>query len=459
MAKEHDSLVPKEKQYKEVEQSTASEQLSLEDSLAALMKFGGFDIVSTTVEKGENLDPRKKARKNILLTEKKNKKERGLLKKRLELWIDLLENGENIPDMVSKCEAKSKSATDLLAQNIGKALDATEALERSYRAVDLFLKNTGQAEVRNVNFLNASKEHKTELDNNHFANSVQNELNHNFNRLDLRRAYSLMLIPGYLGENSVINHWAEMAHNHKVTLITDFRHLDAPEDVIDLFMDADHASADAFKANLVMASNWLVGREGYPEYGIEDAMYVPPSAALAGRIYESQGGMAQVVAGNKHGKMRGIDGVAFDIKKTEITQLENLGLVPMVNEFGSVMAFSGKTLFNGDNVGLQSYSVVRVFDWVTKVLIDFLNRRAFENYNMKTQKEIEKQVSKFLEGIKGNGKLIKDFSIKRLEQDSQNPDIVHVDIHIQPFFATRSFLLAMSGTKGDDGTEWKTGID
>ncbi|MEN2802009.1 type VI secretion system contractile sheath protein TssC, partial [Capnocytophaga sputigena] len=68
-----------------------------------------------------------------------------------------------------------------------------------------------------------------------------------------------------------------------------------------------------------------------------------------------------------------------DLKKSEIANLESLGLIPMVNEYGKVMAFSAKTLFNGDNIGLQTYSVVRVFDYVTKVLMDFLNRRAFEN--------------------------------------------------------------------------------
>ena len=57
----------------------------------------------------------------------------------------------------------------------------------------------------------------------------------------------------------------------------------------------------------------------------------------------------------------------------------------MVKEYGKVMAFSAKTLFNGDNLGLQTYSVVRVFDWVTKVLMDFLNRRAFENWNSKAE--------------------------------------------------------------------------
>jgi len=123
------------------------------------------------------------------------------------------------------------------------------------------------------------------------------------------------------------------------------------------------------------------------------------------------------------------------------------------------MAFSGKTLFSGDNIGLQSYSVVRTFDWVGKVLIDFLNRSAFENFNSKTQRELKKKISKFLEGIKGSGKLLKDFSIHELDQDKENPDIVNVKIHLTPFFATRTFLLSMAGSNGEEGVEWDTDVD
>src|SRR5664279_3249478 len=114
--------------------------------------------------------------------------------------------------------------------------------------------------------------------------------------------------------------------------------------------------------------------------------------------------MSQVTAGKKHGGMNEVDGVRFDLKKSEIASLEKLGLVPMVKEYGKVMAFSAKTLFNGDNLGLQTYSVVRVFDYITKVLIDFLNRRAFENFNSITEKELMGQIIRFLDRITGPDK-------------------------------------------------------
>jgi len=443
---------------KVAEKKVAKTGMSLKDSATALVKYGGFGIIDATIEKAGNLNPDKKAKRNIFLNES-DLEERKALKRRLQLWMSLLSDNQGIDEMVTQCHEQSDKAGKELAKNIAKGLQATQTLEKNYRAVDLFMKNTGQDKLHNVTFVNASEEQIKDLDNTLFADAINEEFNINFNRLDLRNSYSMMLMPGYLGKNSVLNHWGEIAHNHKVTMFTDFRDLDEAQDVIELFSDADHASADAHKSNIVMACNWLLGREGYPELDIEEDLRVAPSSALAGKIYQSRSSMAQVVAGVQHGKMAGIDGVAFPTKKTELTSLEDMGLVPMTNEFGSVMAFSGKTLFSGDNIGLQSYSVVRTFDWVGKVLIDFLNRSAFENFNSKTQRELKKKISKFLESIKGSGKLLKDFSIHELDQDKENPDIVNVKIHLTPFFATRTFLLSMAGSNGEEGVEWDTDVD
>ncbi|MGB5436708.1 MAG: type VI secretion system contractile sheath protein TssC, partial [Maribacter sp.] len=124
--------------------------------------------------------------------------------------------------------------------------------------------------------------------------------------------------------------------------------------------------------------------------------------------------------------------------------------------YGKVMAFSAKTLFNGDNLGLQTYSVVRVFDYVTKVLMDFLNRRAFENFDAKTRKEIQNQIVRFLDEITGPDKLIEDFEIRRFEQDVNQKDRIYLDVRLKPYFPAKNFLIKMDGQKGDEGAEWDT---
>lgn len=426
----------------------------LKQSSDKLVKFGGFDLLEACIEGVQNMNPERKARKKIFLTEMTKKEERATLKKTLEIWSSVLSGTDDISEMVESSEKSAQEAQASLRKNLGKAIDATRDLERSYRSVALFYKNSESDKVKNISIVNAELDQMKDLDNTRFIDAIAEELNGAFDRLDLRENYGLLVIPGYLGSNKVVEKWAKIAHDNKVMLVTDFEHLDEPDDVMEMFEMANLTGGDKFRSNVMMSCNWLVGRGKHDEVGEEDDLYVPPSGALAGKIYSTL--MSQVTAGKKFGGMNEVDGVRFDLKKSDIAQLEKLGLVPMVNEYGKVMAFSAKTLFNGDNLGLQTYSVVRVFDYVTKVLMDFLNRRAFENFNARTRKELMGQIVKFLDSITGPDKLIEDFSIKRFEQDPNQKDRVHLDIHMKPYFPAKNFMIKMDGQKGDEGTDWDT---
>jgi hypothetical protein len=432
-----------------------AEQLA--EGIQKLAGVGGFDLMEMAIEGVQNLNPERKARKKIFLTESANKAEREKLKKSLQLWAAVLSSSENISDMVEQSENNIAVVEKTLKSNLKKAVDATRELERSYRSVALFFKNTGSAKINNLSVMNASPEQLKDLDDTRFIDAVRNELVDNYDRLDLRDNYGILVIPGYLGSNMVVEKWAKLAHENKVMLITDFEHLDNPDDVMDMFDAANLTGGDKYRSNVMMTCNWLVGRDKYKEVGEEEELYVPPSTALAGTVYTTL--MSQVAAGKKHGGLSEVDGVKFDLKKSEIASLEKLGLVPMVNEYGKVMAFSAKTLFNGDNLGLQTYSVVRVFDYVTKVLMDFLNRRAFENFNYETQRELKSQIAKFLNSIAGPGKLIEDFAITRFEQDQNQKDRVFLDINMKPYFPAKNFMIKMDGQKGEDKAAWDSSYD
>ena len=426
--------------------------VSIEKSIEALARYGGFDLLESSIENIQNVNPERKARRNIFLSEANKAKERETLKKTLELWLNVLSDNETITDMVASCEDQKKASEELLTKNLAYAVDATKELEANYRTVALFYKNTEEDKVKNVTIVNATLDQLKDLDNTRFIDAVHAELTDNYDRLDLKNNYSILVIPGYLGSNAVLEKWAKIAHSNKVMLVTDFQHLDEPDDVMEMFDEANHIGGDVYRSNVLMTCNWLVGRGRFEEIEEADDLFVPPSAALAGKIYKTL--MSQVTAGKKFGGINEVEGVKFDLKKSEIANLESLGLIPMVNEYGKVMAFSAKTLFNGDNIGLQTYSVVRVFDYVTKVLMDFLNRRAFENYSSVTRKEIMGQIVRFLDSITGPYKLIEKFEIKRFEQDAIQKDKIHLDIHMTPYFPAKNFLIKMDGQKGDDGNEW-----
>ncbi|WP_338794258.1 DUF5458 family protein [Bernardetia sp. MNP-M8] len=442
---------------KKVQQSTSTEVQkgkgkSLESQVDLLAKYGGFDLLEMSIEGSQNLNPSRKARKQIFLNEASKKADREELKKSLEMWKSVLESKDSLTDMVADCEDNYHTSQQNLEKNLANAVKETRELEQAYRSVALFYKNTEQSKVKNVTIINAELEQLQDLDNTRFIDTIHEELVANYDRLDLRNNYSLLVIPGYLGSNTVVEKWAKIAHENKVMLVTDFAHLDEPDDVMEMFEAANLTGGDIYRSNVLMTCNWLVGRGRFDQVNEQEDLFVPPSGALAGKIYRTL--MSQVTAGKKHGGINEVDGVTFDLKKSEIANLENLGLIPMVNEYGKVMAFSGKTLFNGDNLGLQTYSVVRVFDHVTKVLMDFLNRRAFENFTGKTRKEILEQVVKFLDGITGHDKLIENFEVRRFEQDKVQKDKIYMDIHLKPYFPAKNFLIKLEGQKGDDGTEW-----
>ena len=421
------------------------------DSLA---KYGGFDLLESAIDDVQNLNPDRKARRKMFLTENNKKQERDSLLKILSLWSETLKSGDDIIALVQSADDKAKKSKEVYTKNMKLALDETRELETSYRSVALFYRNTDMPSLKNVTIINAELEQLTDLDNTRFFDYIRDEVESKYDRLDLRENYGLMVLPGYLGSKSVVDKWAKMAHENKVTLVTDFAHLDEPDDVMEMFESANLASGDMYLSNTIMTCNWLVGRGKADEVGEQDDVHVPPSGALAGKIYKTL--MSQVTAGKKHGGLSEVDGVRFDLRKSEIANLENLGLVPMVNEYGKVMAFSAKTLFNGDNLGLQTYSVVRVFDYVTKVLMDFLNRRAFENFNAKTKKEIHNQIVRFLDEVSGPDKLIENFEIRRFEQDPNQKDRIYLDVRLKPYFPAKNFLIKMDGQKGDEGAEWDT---
>jgi len=446
---------------KEIQSSAAgaSGELQLKEKLDSLAKFGGFDLLENTIDGLQNLNPDRKARKKIFLTESHNAAERKKLSEKLDLWLSVLKMSDDISQVIANCESSAEESENVLKSNLKEALNATKELEAAYRSIALFYKNTESDKVKNVSFMNASIDQVKDMDNTLFVDKVNEEFKDNFDRLDLRDNYGLLVVPGYLGSNAVVEKWAKIAHKNKVMMVTDFENLDSPDDVMELFEAANLTGAEIHRSNVIMTCNWLTGRGKDVSVGEDTDVHVAPSSALAGKIYQTL--MSQVTAGKKHGGLNEVEGVTFDLRKSEVADLEKMGLVPMVNEYGKVMAFSAKTLFNGDNLGLQTYSVVRVFDYVSKVLMDFLNRRAFENFNSQTQREIRAQIVKFLNDICGPGKLIEKFKILRFEQDPNQKDRIFLDIHMTPYFPAKNFIFKLDGQKGDDpdSADWKADFE
>lgn len=435
----------KTQQSEAVKQQSPSQEVA--NAIDGIKEYGGFSFIENIVDGYSNLNPKRKARKSLFLNDEQWKGERKNLKNRLSVWLEILKSSENIESMCDTAKEKSTSIEGVLNYNLKKTLERTKELETSYRSVALFYKNTEKDKVKNITILNADLNQLKDLENPLFIDYVSNEFKQNFDRLDLKDNYSILVVPGYLGSNVVLDKWSKIAYDNKAVLLTDFQDLETADDIVDMFSNANHSGGEVHKSNTLMTCNWLLGRKKEDAVGEEDNLYVPASSALAGKIYHTL--MSQVVAGKKFGGINEVESVRFDLKKSEISEIEKMGLVPMVNEYSKVMAFSAKTLFNGDNLGLQTYSVVRVFDHITKVLFDFLNRRAFENWSSRTEADLRRQIVKFLDDIQGPTKLIERFKVIKIEQDQNQKDRVLLDIHITPYFPAKSFVIQLDGHKGD----------
>ena len=440
----------------------AGEKISreqLDRSLDQLQEYGGFDLISGSLEGADNLEPGS-VMKDIFLQEESNRSERRALKQRVQEWIELLSGEDNLGEMVEQSNAKHEQAETLLQQNQKAALDRVQKLEKNYRAVANFFRNAaGDKPVKNLTLVNAPMERLNDLDNPIFVKAISEELQEKFDRLDLMNSYGLLVIPGFLGSKAVIDEWARAAHEVKAMLLTDFRDLAKVDQVMKLWEAGKYTGADEHKANVMVTCNYLVGRPAYEELGEEEPLYIAPSTALAGRLYNNN--IAQVSAGKKFGVLRGVEGTRFVTRANELSDLGELGLVPMAHEYGQVQAFSQRTLYNGDNLGMQTYSVVRTFDWLTKSLIDYLNRMLFINISTNAEMDIHKEVAKFFFNCQRSG-ILEKYGKVEIKRDPRQRDRVWLKVHATPFFPARNFVINLEGKSGDDPNsppDWESNVE
>lgn len=432
----------------------------LKKSLDELEDYGGYDLIESLVDGLENMNPESRAAKKIFLQESEFKEQREKMKTDLAMWINILSGDlSTASEAVEKCKEEAEKSKQNLHENLVRVHDSVKKLEIAYRALGSFFANTSQSKVKCLSLMNVNKEDLADPESKAFQ-AVRDELNNHFDRLSLKENYSLLVSPGYLGDKQAVNMWGQMAYRNKVMLVTDYQ--DAPNlKLLTKGLDkANLSDTDVYLANVIMACNYILGRKKTnADNEEEEDLFIPPSAAIAGKMYDTEGiTISQGVAGKKYGTIDNARGTRLDLLKSELTTLIDKGVVPMVFEENRVMAFSNRSLYNGATIGLQEYPIVRVFDWIGKVFTNFFNDEAFKNWNSQMKQEIRQQVIDFLDDYKGTGKLIEGFTFKDIIQDPKTKDI-SIEIELKPFFAAKNFYIKLTGHNGNNGvTEWSNEI-
>lgn len=433
-----------------------AEQLQL--SLKGLDKFGGFQLIKGLIKGAENMDPRRKAVKNIFLTDSTYEDTRKKFKNELDMWIEILENGGSDPmEIIDICNDRCEKATENLSNNLYNIHEEIRELEVAYRALGSFFANVGQSKVDCITLMNVDK-NELESHDSEDTVAVRDELEKYYDRLSLKNNYSLLVVPGYMGDSDTIRMWASTAYKNKVLLITDFKdslNFSMLKEELD---DANLQGQDAQLANVVMTCNYILGRRKSEIAKEDDDTYVPASAALAGRMTNTdEVVIAQGIAGKKYGTLSNAKGARMEMRKSEIAAIIDQGVVPIVEEDGRVMAFSNRSLYNGATLGLQEYPIVRVFDWMGKVFQNFFNDEAFINWNSSVKAELQQAVHDFLSDYKGPGRLIENYNLKGINQDPKTKDI-SVQVELKPFFAAKNFLIELTGHNGTAGVDWEQNV-
>ncbi|MBQ8989692.1 MAG: hypothetical protein IJ067_08370 [Prevotella sp.] len=432
--------------------SQLQEKEGQKDVSKLLSKFGGFNAIRGFMPDADNMNPARKAAKQVFLTDKRFKEKREGLVKEISRWLELLNDDsiDSATGYADACKQDEEKYTNVLKQGITDALYATQNLERSYRELDSFFKTCGSDKVKNLRIINVLKEDIADADSG-FSEEVENILRNGFDRLSLKDAYSLVCVPGGVFNDKVdLLRWAKMAFKYKVMLITD--HADEYS-FDDLQANTEgYRDSDQELMNVVMTANWIVGREAEKMSSDEEdakAFYIAPSAALCGKLYDETANMAQGAGGKKYGTLDGVKGVKSDLLKSEIAALMDNQVIPMVYSEGRVMAFNNTTLYNGDLDAMKEYPIVRVFDWVKKVLMNFVHEVALENWDpYNSPKNLKAKIQEFLNQYKGYGNLFQNYEIGEPRQDPVTKRIT-CDITLTPFYAAKNFVIKVAADKKD----------
>lgn len=436
-------------------QTVANPVELLQKSLSGLDKFGGFQLLKGLIKGVENMDPRRKAIKNVFLNDSAYEDARNRLKNELSLWVEILESGGKDPmEIVDSCKEECQKAERNLSENLFCIHDEIRNLETTYRSLDAFFANAGQGKVDCITLMNVNKEELGDHDSED-TQAVRDELERYFDRLNLKNNYSMLVVPGYLGDAETVRMWAQTAYRNKVIMLTDFKDSMNFEMLKEELDDASLQGTDPYLGNIVMTANYILGRKKSELAGEDEDLFIPASGALAGRMSNAEETViAQAAAGKRYGTLDNVKGARMDLRKSEIAALIDLGVIPMVEEDGRTMAFSNHTLYNGASKGLQEYSIVRVFDWIGKVFENYCNDHAMEIWTPAIKSEITQDIHSFLSDYKGPGGIIEKYTNLKVDQDPKTKDI-SINVEITPYFAAQNFFIELTGRNTAAGVDWE----
>lgn len=369
------------------------------------------------------------------------------LKTMISSMIELFGSAQNHEHAQSLAMDKAKAARELKRKNLSKIVDEARPLEQSYRELEMFYRNAGPNKLESVTAINIDRGLMRDADDETLPNTVRDILAEPHLRIDQDKVFSLLAIPGFLGEK-LISQYATIADDNKTLFLTDYKDLPS----VDMVMKYRNSpegekigGASKYWSHAVVFSNWIRMREKYADLGEKDGVYGSPAMAICGKLYASK--ISQPAAGVQFGEVKNSTGLRFDINQPQVGLMSKAGLNPLANFYQQDSPWEATTLFSGENLELKHYAVVRTLDWIDKTLKHYLGKYTFELLDGPKRDVIHKRLVKFLDDLAEN-KVIEKGQVTRFERNRDQPDRVDIDFKIVPLWATRTFVYKIGVSKG-----------
>ena len=403
----------------------------------------------------EWLDPKKDFQRKDFLTKPDFAKQRKLLSERLQIWADHLSKSDNLDEVRKNLSEASAKLEQNLDKNMKKVHKASRELETTYRAIAQFFANAQQEPDEKVNawFANVSGEELLDPNDRDKFEELSKAVADLFREWDIHESFGMAVLPGYLGSVENIDTVArQLGFPNKVHVMTDLPNFEKFEEVMDMLEDPSYANLagiDSYKQYVSVFANYLMARNAN-QYE-DDDMWVPPSAAVAGKMYQGDltAGMQQPMAGFKYGKINDAKYLRFKANQPDASKINEKGVNPLVDFKGTPVAMGSATLFNKET--FNNYSIRRTYDYVYKTLRNYLNKQTFTVIDQKFIDTMRRDIDKFMKAITGSDNILQDYKVDIFADDEmRKKQEVDVKVSLNPKYPARTFNIEfMAWGEGD----------
>lgn len=392
--------------------------------------------------------------------------------KKLEVLKSMLEGTDDFNELRSRVKSQKEKVGETFRENMSNVFAQQRQLEKTYREIDTFFYesqlNPGE-KVDYVSFVNAHPDkHFDKITDADEGLAAQLPNRENF---DMKNLSGLIVMPDWPGSEAKLVKYGEMAQHFAAHLFTGFPDVDLKE-AIEMFdvggEFAELKSTDRVKQHISITANPLRIRRANQFEKDKGDFYISPTSILSGKIYKGdiKEGIHIAQANKPHEvKLPTPDGSPLDMKWNirGAQQMKfNKALIPLAYYEGIVF-WGVDTLYQatgqGDE-GMDQYTVKRCDEYISKVVLHFLNGQTFVPNEVTSRDRINAAISKFLMANTGGPSKMLEFGKVESVNTVKNPDgtlnnqAIDIKVNVKYKNAVRQLNLYLVS---DDQQGWKEG--